>query len=279
LNRQRRAGKPRAEGETRDMLDALFEKDFERYFAQAGGGRPLWLFVHVPKTAGSSMIAEAAAILQPRFDIDIDHTDATRTYQAKFDSAVQKLVAAQHGRGYRFAAGHIIARHVETIRAAVPDLRCFTMLRAPVARLVSDFYYQRSSMNTAQAQFLATTPSLEAYVARPHVHNKIALSLCPRPMVLAGDVEACVAHIMKNYAFVGLQETYPLSLRVLTSLMGEERRPQARVRVNRETVDRDVPADMEGLLRELNAVDIGIFQVFLAKWRGIRDDLIEYMRG
>jgi hypothetical protein len=161
----------------------------------------------------------------------------------------------------------------------VPDLRCFTMLRAPVARLVSDYHYQRSSMNTAQAQFVATTPSLEAYVARPHVHNKIALSLCPRPLVLAGDVEGCVAHIMKTYAFVGLQEAYPLSLRVLTILMGEQRRPQARVRVNRETVDRALPADMEVRLRELNAVDIGIFQVFLAKWRGIRDDLIEHLRG
>jgi hypothetical protein len=188
-------------------------------------------------------------------------------------------VGAQPGRGYRFAAGHIVARHVETIRAAVPDLRCFTMLRAPVARLVSDYHYQRSSMNTAQAQFVATTPSLEAYVARPHVHNKIALSLCPRPLVLAGDVEGCVAHIMKTYAFVGLQEAYPLSLRVLTILMGEQRRPQARVRVNRETVDRALPADMEVRLRELNAVDIGIFQVFLAKWRGIRDDLIEHLRG
>ncbi len=260
------------------MLDALFEKDFDRYFAAASAGHPLWLFVHVPKTAGSSLVADAAAILQPSFNIDIDHTDTTRTYQAKFDAAVQDFIAAQPGQGYRFATGHVVARHVETIRAAVPDLRCFTMLRAPLARLVSDYHYQRSSMNTAQTQFVTTTPSLDAYVARPHVHNKIALSLAPRPMVLAGDVEGCVAHIMKSYAFVGLQETYPLSLRLLTTLMGEQRRPQAKVRVNRETTDRALPADMEALLRERNAVDIGIFQAFLAKWRGIREDLIAYLR-
>ena len=261
------------------MLAALFEKDFDRYFAQAGSATPLWLFVHVPKTAGSSLTAEAAAILHPSFNIDIDHTDATRPYQAKYDSAVQDFLGALPIHGYRFATGHIVVRHVETIRAAVPDMRCFTMLRAPLARLVSDFYYQRSSMNAAQAQFLAATPSLEAYVARAHVHNKIALSLCPRPMVLAGDVEGCVTHIMKTYAFVGLQETYPLSLRVLTILMGEQRRPTARVRVNRETVDRALPADMTARLRALNAVDIGIFQAFLTKWRGIRDDLIAYLRG
>jgi hypothetical protein len=266
-------------GEMRRMLAALFEKDFDRYFATAGSAAPLWLFVHVPKTAGSSLIAEASAILQPRFDIDIDHTDVTQTYQAKFDSAVQAFIHAQNQDPCRFATGHIVGRHVDAIRTAKPEVRCFTMLRRPLARLVSDYHYQRSSMNTAQAQFVATTPSLEAYVARPHVHNKIALSLCPRPMVMADDVEGCVAHIMKTYAFVGLQEMYPLSLRVLTILMGEQRRPQARVRVNRDTGDRALPADMAVKLQELNAVDIGIFEMFLAKWRGIRDDLIEHLRG
>jgi hypothetical protein len=265
-------------GENDLMLAALFEKDFDRYFAAVGGGRPLWLFVHVPKTAGSSLTAEAASILQPGFNIDIDHTDTTRTYQVKFDASVQAFIDAQAAQKYRFATGHIMTRHVETIRAAVPDLRCFTMLRAPIARLVSDYHYQRSSMNTAQAQFIATTPSLEAYVARPHVHNKIALHLAPRPMALAGDVGACVDHIMANYAFVGLQETYPLSLRVLTTLMGEQRRPHAKVRVNTDIQDRAVPPDLEAHLRTLNAVDIGIFKVFQGKWRMIREDLLEYMK-
>ena len=40
------------------VLSTLFAGDFDRYFAEAGSGAPLWMFVHVPKTAGSSMQAK-----------------------------------------------------------------------------------------------------------------------------------------------------------------------------------------------------------------------------
>ena len=260
------------------MLDALFAKDFDTYFRAVGAGEPLWLFVHVPKTAGSSMTAECERILRPSFNIDIDHTDATRTYQAKFDAAVQSFVALHQEKKFRFCTGHINARQVEMIRAGVPDLRCFTMLRNPLARIVSDYRYQRSAMNTAQAQFVASTPSFEAYVARPHVHNKIALALAPREKVMAGDVQGCVDHVIGAYAFVGLQEMYPMSLRALTTLMGEPHTPEAQVRVNKGGEQVEVSPEMEQRLRELNAVDLGIFQAFQAKFRGIRDDLVAYMR-
>ena len=261
------------------MLSSLFEKDFKRYFDDVGAGSPLWLFVHVPKTAGSSITAESESILQPSFNIDIDHTDTSRTYQARFDAAVADFVTSHAARKYRFCTGHINARHVEMIRAGIPEMRCFTMLRNPMARIVSDYRYQRSPMNTAQAQFIANTPSFEAYAARKHVHNKIALNLVPREMVDAGDVAACVDYITRAYAFVGLQEMYPLSLRALTTLMGETRTPEAKVRVNESQSDLvELTPEMDARLRELNAVDLGVFQAFLLRYRAIREDLIAFMR-
>ncbi len=261
------------------LLSALFAGDFDRYFAAVGGGAPLWLFVHVPKTAGSSMTAEAESILQPSFNIDIDHTDTTRTYQAKFDGAVQDFVARHTQVPYRFCTGHINARQMEMIRSGIPDVRAFSMLRNPLERLVSDYRYQRSPMNTAQAQFVANTASFDAYVARPHVHNKIALTLAPRELVMTGDVAGCVEYILGAYAFVGLQEMYPLGLRTLTSLMGEMRAPEAKVRVNRSEADQvALTPELEARLRALNAVDIGIFQAFVAKWRVVREGLIQYLR-
>jgi hypothetical protein len=262
-----------------DVLNALFDRDFDRYFAEVGAGQPLWLFVHVPKTAGSSLTAEAEALLQPSFNIDIDHTDVSRTYQTKFDEAVQSFIASHATKRYRFCTGHINARHVDMIRRGVADLRCFSMLRNPIARIVSDYRYQRSAMNTARAHFVANTPTFETYVARPHVHNKIALNLAPRPMVLEGNVAGCVDHIMRNFDFIGLQEMYPLSLKALTTLMGETRAPEARVRVNESSADQvELNPELEKTLRELNAVDIGIFNAFLARYRDIRDDLRLYMR-
>ena len=97
--------------------------------------------------------------------------------------------------------------------------------------------------------------------------------------MLAGDVAGCVDYIMRAYAFVGLQEMYPLSLRALTTLMGEARTPEARVRVNKNDSDQvELTSEMEARLRALNAVVIGVFQAFLAKYRDVREDLIQYMR-
>ena len=75
-----------------------------------------------------------------------------------------------------------------------------------------------------------------------------------------------------------LQEFYPLSLRLLTTVMGDPRTPEAKVRINTEAKDRTLSRDMEAELRTLNAVDIGIFQAFHAKWRHIRDDLRDYLK-
>ena len=170
------------------MLPSLFDGDFDTYFAQAGQSTPLWLFVHVPKTAGSSLQADMARLLTPQTNIAIDYSDKSdTTYKARFEAAVDRFLA-QHARvPYRFASGHLQACNTEIIRDAVPDLRAFTMLRDPILRLVSDYRYQRSGLNVAREDFIARTPDFAAYVARPYVHNKTAIALVPREMVTAGD--------------------------------------------------------------------------------------------
>ncbi|MEJ0045490.1 MAG: hypothetical protein WDN04_04640 [Rhodospirillales bacterium] len=260
------------------MLASLFSGDFERYFAEAGEGAPLWLFVHVPKTAGSSLETDLASFLTPYANIEIDYTDTTKPYQVLFDEAVQRFIGRHREVPYRFAAGHIVARHTDMLRHAIPELRCFSMLRHPINRIVSDYRYQRSSMNLAREAFIRSTPDFNAYVARKHVHNKTAIALVPRPIVEARDIEGAVRYVMENYAFIGLQEMYPLGLRALTTLMGNPRTPEARVRVNTDIHDHvEVLPEMDTELRRLNSVDFGLFEAFLERWRPIREELRAYL--
>ena len=266
------------------MLQALFEGDFETYVREArepaAAAHPLWVFVHVPKTAGSSLHAEVGAILSPSANIDIDHTDTSRSYKDRFDDSVRRFAGGQWQSPARFVTGHINAAQVDMIKAQVPDLRCFTMLRHPVARLVSDYRFQRSPMNQAREDFVARTPSFAEYAARPYVHNKMAAHLVPRALFERGDVAACVEHILQNYAFVGLQEMYPLALRLLTTLMGETRAPSVSARVNPETEASRVvlsEADEQDLVAR-NRLDLGIYRAFLTRWRAIRPALRDYLR-
>jgi hypothetical protein len=113
------------------------------------------------------------------------------------------------------------------------------------------------------------------------VHNKTAIALVPRPIVLAGDGPAAVEYVMKNYDFVGLQEMYPLSFRAVTTLMGHPRASEVKIRVNAPTEENQVVlnADEDAELRKLNAVDIALFQAFTQKWKPIRDDLRNYLNA
>ncbi len=265
------------------MLPALFDGAFDSYADAVRGSaatpHPLWVFVHVPKTAGSSLHTEIGAILQPSANIDIDHTDTARPYKERFDEAVQRFVSRHLASPVRFVTGHINAGQVDVIRAQVPDLRCFTMLRHPVARIVSDYRFQRSAMNQAREDFIARTPSFAAYAARPYVHNKMAAHLVPRALLERGDVAECVGHILQKYAFVGLQEMYPLALRLLTTQMGEMRAPRVSARVNPETAASRVvlsAADEQDLLVR-NKLDLGIYRAFLTRWRAIRPALRDYL--
>ncbi len=261
------------------MLSHLFAGDFDAYFAEAGQGAPLWLFVHVPKTAGSSLQAEMAAIHKPAANIEIDYTDANKPYQLQFDEAVDRFIARHRAIGYRFATGHVRERHTALLRQEIPALRCFTMLRNPIARIVSDYRYQRSPMNVARADFIARTPDFAAYVARPFVHNKTAHALVPKPILESGDSAAAVDFVMRHFAFVGIQEMYPLALRTLTTLMGHPRNPEARVRVNPPGAENELvlSAADEAELRRLNALDIALVHAFTLKWRAVRDDLRAYL--
>ena len=261
------------------MLSTLFAGDFDQYFAEAGTGTPLWMFVHVPKTAGSSMQTEMTAIHAPNANIEIDYTETTKTYKVLFDEAVARFIEQHRQTPFKFATGHVQARHTELIRKSIPEVRVFSMLRNPIARIISDYRYQRSTMNLARDAFIANTPDFATYVARPFVHNKTAIALVPRPIVDAGDGPAAVDYVMKNYAFIGLQEMYPLCLRALTTLMGQPRSAEAKVRVNAPSEDNQVvlTADEEAELRRLNAMDVALFQAFTQKWKPIRDDLRDYL--
>jgi hypothetical protein len=262
------------------VLSSLFDGDFERYFDAAGQGGPLWLFVHVPKTAGSSMQAEMATIHTPAANIRIDYSQpSTKHYQARFDEAVQHFIEQHQTVPYRFAGGHIGARHTDMIREAVPGVKCFTMIRNPIARIISDYRYQRSDMNVGRDEFIAKTPDFPTYVARPFVHNKTAYALVPREIVDAEDGAAAVDYVMNNFVFVGMQEMYPLCLRAITTLMGHPKAAEAKVRVNPETEENRVELipEQEAELRKLNAVDLALFQAFTSKWRAIRDDLRTYL--
>ena len=203
----------------------LFEGDLAGFLDRAAIGSNLCVLIHVPKTAGSSLRGELAALLHPDVNIEIDYNDRERSFHERMDIAVNAFITKAKSEGTRFGSGHILGRHVRQISESLPDARLVTMLRDPVDRVVSDYRYQRSPAHPPSADFIREVPDFSAYLRIDSQQNKTARHLLPYPMVADGDPEQAIDYILTNYDFVGVQEMYPLSFGILTAMIGSPRPP------------------------------------------------------
>lgn len=242
----------------------------------------LWLFVHVPKTAGSSLGGELARLAPPYHNIHIDHLERSIPGPARFDTAVAAFLDAARSaeQPFRSASGHILHRHMDMICQALPGVRPVTLLRDPLARLISDYRYQRSPMHPLHAEVVAKAPDFAAFLDLPGPRNRMAKHLVPMPMIRRGQTAAAVAHVMERFAFVGLQERYDLSFRMLTALIaGAPVAPTERRRVNEEGERVEVTPALERLARERNAMDWAIYDAVATRFAAIADRAETWLRG
>jgi hypothetical protein len=259
-------------------MKLLFEGSFEPYFRAAALHAAPCVFVHVPKTAGTSLRRELAALMQPDVNIVVDYTDTARSFHERMDAAVDAFLLRHARAPVRFASGHIFARHVERIGAAMPDARFVTFLRDPVSRVVSDFLYQRSPRHPLHREFSARVPDLDAYLALPSERNKMAEHLVPRELAIAGDVAGCVRFLLATYAFIGVQELYPLGFRTLTRLVGEPAWPTARDNVGTaEPAERAIGEDLAARIRDANPLDVALYEAAAPRWHRVREALAKHL--
>jgi hypothetical protein len=260
-------------------LTQLLEGRFDEFFAATRGDAPLWLLVHVPKTAGSSMVSDLAGMLRPSYNINITKTDPALRHAERLDSAVETFLQSARERRPRFASGHIDGGHLERIMGALPEVRAFAMLRHPVARLVSDYRYQRSPMHSAPEAFRARYPDFDRFVHEHPVHNKITRHLVPKRIMASDNAQDCIDYIVKTYSFIGLQGAYALSFHAITRMIGIEAQPASRKRVNSGDPENVVTLtpELEQTIRAKNALDMAVFAEFSRRYREIGDGLAAYL--
>jgi hypothetical protein len=265
-------------------LTDLFAGRFDAYFGAGQADDPLWLFVHVPKTAGSSLNGELQPIMAPNAHIfinyaELDPAEATQSYEYLFDRAVDSFIAKAQAKRYRYCTGHINATQVERIAASVPNVRPVTLLREPVSRYISDYRYQRSSMHPGHEQFRAAYPRIEDYLRLEGDWNKIAGTLLPPDLRASGDVEAATEWLIRTYSFIGIQEMYGLSLHALSWFAGVPKRSRVRRRINNPTADNEVVLnyDLQEEIRARNALDVALYDAIAPRFMAISDALTTYL--
>ena len=267
-------------------LQDFFAGRFDAWLARTSRPTPLWLFVHVPKTAGSSLAAEVAGVIQPYRSLHIDHLDRSRPAMMRYDTTVEEALAAHAAAPFRFASGHVQHRHVARLAAGIPGTRLFTMLREPSARLISDYLYQRSPMHPLAEEVMRKVPDFDAFLDLKGQRNRTARHLVPKPIIEAGDAAAAIAHVERRFAFVGVQERYALGFRALATMLGIERAPSERKRVNsaagaerEEIAARLADPALQARIAETNAIDLAIWRHVAARWDAIAPALEAWLEA
>ena len=220
----------------------------------------LWIFLHVPKTAGSSFGREISQELAPYSNIHVDYEDRERSYDEQLRLAVDRFLAKEVEAPHRSASGHMPYRLLDKVVAAVPHAKVVTILRDPVARVISDYRYQRTPAHPPYQEFIAKFPSVESYIRAPESQNKMFRFLAPEGA--AEDFESAYAAITGKLTFIGLLEMYPLSFNVLFRLFGVGDRTPVEHQRKTQVTDHnkvEVTPQLVAELRDLNQLDVELF--------------------
>lgn len=250
-------------------LAGLVDVDLEAYLAENRGNDRCWFFIHIPKTAGSSFRRELADMLRPNYNVHVDRSRQSEPHGQKIVAATQAFNLRLKERPYRFASGHVpvgtLAAHVDGWR----EFKLITMLRDPAMRAISDYRYQTTPAHPTHLEFLERFPTFESYLGAPRMRNRMFNFLRPHQKATIND---CIDFVVERFAFVGLLEMYPMSFRLITTLMEQERSPS---RYLRKTVDTEynrveVTPELVERVRELNSLDVELYDYFHTKLQKVR---------
>ena len=237
-------------------LDHMTMRDYVAQQAKTGG---LWIFQHIPKTAGTSLTTDLAEHMSPYFNIFVDYEDETTPFIARLSDSVDRFLGKLRHRDFRSCSGHLTFDLVARIQLARPDARVVTYLRNPVDRVISDYRYQCSELHPGNAAFRESFPTIEAYVDHKASQDKMSQMLYGGPCPSA---EALIAHVGSRFAFVGLVEMHAMSFSCMFAAMGLPGMvPQVHARKTPDT--RETRVEVTPELREriagLNRMDQAIY--------------------
>jgi hypothetical protein len=233
------------------------------YIEQTRSADALWGFSHIPKTAGSSLIASLSTLRAPYHNIAVRNYATNKAgFREQEWEAVGEFVDSQKSAWpdtrCRSFSGHMRRAHIEYIRTELPDTRFFTLLREPVARVVSDYRYCLTPSHPTHEDFAAQFPTITDFIRHPKGQNVTSLYLAPK----LDTADSVVESVLQGFEFIGVMELYDVSMSMIFQLMGLTHIPTRRVN---ETMSTDLNAiEVTEAVREeilaRNAIDDALYR-------------------
>lgn len=212
----------------------------------------LCVFIHIPKTAGSSFSAELRNQRSPYHNIHVQYAAGART--SRIQDVLADFAANPELAEARSCSGHFTYSHAKILRTARPDARFISFLRNPIKRVISDYRYARTPVHPTYQSFIDKYPDITSYVNAAESQNKMARFILPSLDMNMAEIES---HIDSKFLFIGLLEMYPFSFNVVSRLLGKNAMPSEHRRKTTETKDNVVQENDElyELIKSMNKKD------------------------
>ncbi|MCC2099479.1 MAG: sulfotransferase family 2 domain-containing protein [Hyphomicrobiales bacterium] len=246
----------------------LFDPRDSTYFAENGlSENSLLFFLHIPKTAGSSFGSEMQQRLSPAFNIIFDYRNADIPVRYQEATVFQQFLSQDRASRFRFASGHVRFQTCASLLALERKVRMITFLRDPVARMISDFKYQRTPKHPLCDTFIRDFPTFKDYAHHRSAWDKmyVFLRLYPKE-----PVEDVIRRMERTFTLVGTVEHYELAFRVVTALCGQQETPTISTNQSPAGIFEPSAADISEA-RAANVIDMEIYTHFAGLWSDARN--------
>jgi hypothetical protein len=246
----------------------------KEYIEEQKDDENLWLFLHIPKTAGSSFGTELSVMRPPYRNIHVDYRNQRERFGDQLQRAIDAFIADAKRIRFRSASGHLQIYHALQIADAVPRCKFVTFVRDPVARVVSDYRYQRTPDHPPFQEFIEKFPTLQSYVTTAAAQDKMFSHLSGDRAL---EFEAGYRSIQDNFVFVGLVEHYPMCFNVFSRFMGTDAMPTRCVRRTQANAANRVELGPEAIrqIRRLNPRDCRLFNRVKKVWSSLAGEWTE----
>ncbi len=232
----------------------------------------LWVFHHIPKTAGSSLVAELLANATPYHNIVPDYLDVKTPHSVKIKNAVNLFLKKQKTIHFNSVSGHLFPTHLQQIKEKNSQSKIFTYLRHPVKRIISEYYYSCSPIHPLHQSFREKYPLFNDYINDPIEANKQAFYMFQDRNINAKDA---LKLMQEQYDFIGLQELYTDSFSILSNIIWDGSIPKARKRVTTSSKKKPLTENMINKIISNNALDMKLYTAVTEVYKEIATDLIQ----
>ena len=182
-------------------------------------------FVHIPKTAGETIIG----ILRRNFSFR--HLDSRLIEDNKPITAAQVKRALAIYPRIESIAGHAVCAYSD-LSSEFPRIRFYTFLREPNGRFASNFLFSNSVRILHRGWRPETNKELEDTFP---VFLESKRDVCCRVLALGGESAAAIGALETQFGFVGLVEHFDESLALIRNWMG---RPNFDLRYQRKNASK-----------------------------------------